>query len=273
MTDQPQHNGRSAGPPSTDEMLRAALWWASRGLAVFPCQVADKRPVTVRGFKDAATLEERIHTWWAGRPYNIAAATGSPGPDVLDVEGVDKPGGSGWEAFARLKAAGLLTGARMLVRTPSKGAHLYFEGSAQRSGSLSKQHIDFKSTGGYVLLPPSQVNGRRYELVDDRPRTGASFDFAAAKRLLEPPRPVTVRRPFRSGPGSAKHLVAWLEGETEGNRNKALHWAACRAFEAGDESVISELAAVAIGAGLGNDEVHKTIDSAYRRVSNGGHST
>ena len=58
---------------------------------------------------------------------------------------------TGWAAFNRLKAAGLLAGAFRLVRTPSgAAAHLYFAGTDQRSGSLPGQHLDFKACGGCV---------------------------------------------------------------------------------------------------------------------------
>jgi hypothetical protein len=250
-----------------DTLLAAALAYAAAGWPVFPCEAGGKRPVPIHGFKDAVSDADRIRAWWHGRPYNIGVSTGYPCPDVLDVD--VRPDGSGWAAFGRLKRAGLLAGAFRLVRTPSGGGHLYFAGTQQGCGSLRGEHLDMKGTGGYVLVPPSQVGGRRYEVVDERPPTGAVFDWEAAKRLLCPPRPVPPCGTFRRGPGSAKHLVTWLQGEVQGNRNGGLFWAACTALEAGDEAVIDDLAAVALGAGLADDEVRKTIGSAYRKVAAG----
>jgi hypothetical protein len=253
-------------------MVEAALWWAGRGLYVGPCQPGGKAPAVPHGFKSFTTDRRTILGWFGGQyaGCNLAARTGAPGPDVLDVEGADKPSGHGWDAFARLKAAGLLTGAQMFVRTPSKGAHLYFEGSGQRSGSLPKQHIEVKAAGGYVLLPPSWSAdyGRRYELVDDRARTGAVLDWEACKRLLRPTPPVRKVWVGRHG-GRVDHLPEWMAQQPEGRRNGALHWAACRAAEAGDEAVLAELVAAGMQAGLDEHEAQRTVASAVRSVNGG----
>jgi hypothetical protein len=66
--------------------------------------------------------------------------------------------------------------------------------------------------------------------------------------------------------------VANLAGLTEGvpclpsvsSRNDGLFWAACRAAEAGDETVLAELATAARSAGLSDREITATIRSAQR---------
>ena len=107
----------------------------------------------------------------ATRGWNLAIATGAPGPDVLDVDD-HGPAGNGYAALGRLHCAGLLDGAHAYVRTPSGGLHAYFTGTAQRNGHLPAHHLDFRSAGGYVLAPPSQVDGHPYLLVGQprRPR-------------------------------------------------------------------------------------------------------
>jgi hypothetical protein len=101
--------------------LRQALAYAAAEWPVFRCKPDQKAPDTPHGFKDATTDPAVIRQWWQARPDgNVAIATGAPGPDVLDVD--VKPDGSGFAAFNRLKQAGLLAGARALVRTPSGGA-------------------------------------------------------------------------------------------------------------------------------------------------------
>ena len=117
--------------------------------------------------------------------------------------------------------------------TPSSGLHVCFAASGQRSGSLRGLHLDFKALGGYVLIPPSQIGGRRYEVIDERPPTGRALDWDAAKRLLVPPKPYRAEAAWR---GSQKHLVTWLDGEFAGNRNNGLFWACCRALEAGSRT-------------------------------------
>lgn len=64
--------------------------------------------------------------------------------------------------------------------------------------------------------------------------------------------------------------MAWLEGQGQGNRNSGLFWAACTALEAGDEDVIGDLAAAALSAGPDEDEVRRTIGSAYKKVTDDG---
>jgi len=82
----------------------------------------------------------------------------------------------------------------MLVRTRSGGLHVYFTGTSQRKGALPRHHLDFQATGGYVIAPPSMVHGRPYVVLDQRPGT-ATFDWAAAKQLLDPPRQPQAAQP------------------------------------------------------------------------------
>jgi hypothetical protein len=263
--------GRDAMPhvATADELLAAALEILRGGGFPLPCRAGGKQPVTLHSFNDAPNTERGVREWFTGKGYNLAEPTGKPGRfDVLDVD--VRADGNGWEALNRLKEAGLLAGAQRLVRTPSGGLHLKFAATDQRCGSLKAEHLDFKSTGGYVLVPPSQVGGRRYQVLDERPPTGIVFDWTAARRLLSPPRPFREARTYRSGPSSARHLVRWLDGEFEGNRNNGLYWACCRALEAGDEDVVGDLADVAFSVGLGEDEVRKTIGSAYRKAAEDG---
>jgi hypothetical protein len=247
------------------ELLAAALRYAS-AWPVFPCTPDGtpapdhKAPLTRRGFKDATTDPAQIRAWWRRWPdANIGIATGAPGPDVLDVDRHED--GDGFAAFNRLKRAGMLTGARALVRTRSGGLHAYFTGTDQPCGSLPAHHLDFKAAGGYVLAPPSAVGGKPYELLDHRPAR-ARLDWAAVRSLLVPPKP--PRPAARSG-GTAG-LAAWVARlpESEHNRNKGLYWAACRAAESGHDP--GELLGAAIAAGLGEAEARRTIASAARRA-------
>jgi Bifunctional DNA primase/polymerase, N-terminal len=235
-------------------MLGQALVYVSRGWPVFPCRPnADpcparpparcpcKAPVTPNGFLDASTDPEVIRAWWQRWPdANLAVATGVPGPDVLDVD--VKPDGSGWAALNRLKRGGLLTGARMLVRTPRDGAHIYFHGTDQGCGALPRHHLDWKSRGGYVIAAPSRVHGRAYEVLDHRDGR-ASLDWQAVKRLLDPPR----RAPFaRPGTWAGRELPPGVQralAADDTDRSKALHRLVGACVRAGmDEEAIRQLA-------------------------------
>jgi Bifunctional DNA primase/polymerase, N-terminal len=95
--------------------------------------------------------------------------------------------GNGYAAFRRLKAAGLLDGATAYVRTPSGGLHAYFAGSDQRNGHLPRCHLDFRSQGGYVLTPPSRVDGKPYQLIKQLGGHGG-LDWDAVICHLQPQR-------------------------------------------------------------------------------------
>ena len=262
-----------------DTTLAAALAYATAGWPVFPtrpnadpCPEPDdcpcKRPLIPKrdggnGCKDAITDPSQIRAWWRRWPdANLAIATGAPGPDVLDVD--IKPDGDGWAAFNRLKAAGMLTGARALVRTPSGGLHSYYAGTSQRNGKLARHHLDFRSAGGYVLAPPSRVHGKPYELLDHRSGADGRLDWQAVTRLLEPPRP--AGRPHGRDAGDLGKLAAWVAAQPEGNRNDGLFWAACRAAEAGHGD-LDGLVAAAMQAGLSEAEARRTVVSAARKAA------
>lgn len=258
------HGHTPHGDTQLSARLRAALGFAARGWPVFPCEPDGKRPIGAlvpHGFKDATTNQGRIIAWWSRYPTaNVAIATGAPAVDVVDVD--IKPDGNGFAAFNRLVRAGMLGGAVALVRTPSGGIHAYFPGTDQGCGRLGSHFIDFKARGGYVVVPPSTVQGRPYVLTEERP-TGAPVDWARIKRALDPPRPVPVRA--GCSPRGVGALVDWLSRQQEGNRNNALFWAACRALETGAPgNDLDQLAATAVGIGLSESAARATIRSAMR---------
>ena len=247
----------------TNPALRQALAYADRGWPVFPCLPGQKIPATRHGYLDATTDPQQITEWFARQGgWNLAIATGAPGPDVLDVD-QHGPAGNGFSAFARLRAAGLLEGASGYVRTPSGGLHAYFTGSAQRNGHLPAQHLDFRSAGGYVLAPPSQVRGRPYQRIRTLDGHGG-LDWQAVIRLLEPERayqqPATRPLPDYG----ITRLVRWVAAQPEGNRNAGLFWAANRALDADPAADLNELAAAARQAGLPEPEITRTLNSARR---------
>ena len=247
----------------TDATLRQALAYARQGWPVFPCLPGQKTPATRHGFRDATTNEQQI-TRWFGRGYrwNLAIATSAPGPDVLDVDQHGRAG-NGFAAFTTLRLAGLADGAAAYVRTPAGGMHLYFAGSDQHNGHLASHHLDFRSAGGYIVAPPSQVHGKPYQLI--KTLDGHSgLDWAAVTRLLEPERQLQHPVPRHAPAHDLSRLAHWVAQQAEGNRNAGLFWAANRALETGLAADLSPLAVAARQAGLGDKEITRTLDSARR---------
>ena len=191
-------------------MIAAALEWASRGVPVFPCHTwagsccscgvpgcksPAKHPRTWRGVKDATTDERQLRAWWAQWPEaNIGGALGLDGLWVLDVDGA-----SGEAALADwLRLRGHVLPPTATVRTGGGGLHYWWRGGERmprnRVGVL--HHVDVRSRGGYVVLPPSlHRSGRRYE------RTSAVASIAEPPAWLvglvapPPPPPPPVRHP------------------------------------------------------------------------------
>jgi len=247
----------------TGATLRQAMAFATRGWPVLPCQPGQKTPATRHGVRDATTDPGQITAWFGRHPdWNLAIATGAPGPDVLDV---DQHGnaGNGYAAFRQLRTAGLLDGARAYVRTPSGGLHAYFTGTDQRNGHLPAHHLDFRSRGGYVLTPPSRIDGRPYQLAKALHGRGA-LDWDAVTRHLQPQREPPPPRHPQPDRQDLSSLARWVASQAEGNRNAGLFWAANRALDGDRAADLSPLAAAARQAGLDEPEITRTLDSARK---------
>lgn len=255
--------------------LEAALSLAARGVAVFPCVPRMKRPIVEHGFYDATTDPALIRAWWTRWPNaNLAMPTGQPGFDVVDID--VHADGDGYAHLPTLRRAGLLDGWSHAVRTPRGGMHLYFPGSDQRSGAVSSAHIDFRAVDGYVLVPPSTVSHPhgvgRYTVAAINREASRPVDWAAIRyRIAPPPRDRIAGTGMSSAVQGAppEKIVQWLAHHVaqtrEGDRNRTLFWAACRAAE----RAVSDprpLLDAARHAGLTEREASRTIASAYRTI-------
>ena len=194
----------------TDPILRQALAYARRGWPVFPCLPGQKIPATTHGFRDATTDEQQITAWFARHPgRNLAIATGAPGPDVLDVD-QHGPAGNGFAAFARLRRAGLLTGASRLRPHPQRRpARLLHRHRPSATATCPPTTWTSGPHGGYVLAPPSQVGGHPYQLLKTTGGHGR-LDWHAVTRLLQPQRQHQQPQP-PPGPGP-RPRPAWPAG-------------------------------------------------------------
>jgi hypothetical protein len=252
-----------------DANLRAALAYARIGWRVFPVVPLEKVPACPHGVNDATTDPEQITRWWARNPArNVAIATGAPGPDVLDID--RRANGSGYPALNLLRREGLIGREQAVIATPSGGLHLYYRGSDQGNGSLRGRHIDFKSTGGYVVAPPSEVrrvaDGQLHPYVVVRHQASTDWiAWAIIRERLDPQPERTAWTPRQHSDGRAQnldHLVRFVAGQAEGNRDAALYWACCRALDHGQPDLLTALGRAAQDVGLSQREVDRTIQSA-----------
>lgn len=142
------------------ESATAALEYAAKGWPVFP--VNGKVPLTPNGFKDATTERSKLVEFWETSPIGgVAIATGN-GIGVLDID----PRSGGEEGFVALLAGRALPNTPMCL-TGGGGRHYYFRLPPSISvGSRSgiRPGVDWKSSGGYVVAPPSlHASGKKYE--------------------------------------------------------------------------------------------------------------
>lgn len=271
----PAQPGATTG--SRAERLRdAARAYARAGWPVFPvrpddpgCAAPDscacKAPLTRHGLDDATTDPQMVERFWARHPdANIAIATGGPAPVVLDVDVTH--GRPGYRSLNQAIRAGLVPPPMAAVRTPSGGLHLYYCATpGQRNGSLPSHGLDWRAERGYVLAPPSRVHGRPYAWAF-RDREPATIDFTRL-RLQFQPEARRGTRPRLAGRHDSSALVNWVARLQPGNRNAGLWWAAWRAAQAGDDTAIGQIARAALGTGLSQREVDRTIASAVRTAA------
>ncbi|MBF6620642.1 MAG: bifunctional DNA primase/polymerase [Patulibacter sp.] len=177
------------GVPRRNRLIVAVEKYAAANLRVLPlhtvrdggscscgnrrCASAGKHPVAhlvPRGFKDATTDIKTIDGWLAQGPWNIGAV---PGPDyvVLDVD-PRKPGElervtkivERYGDFANTLR--MATGRYEVDGETLRGHHYWFRlpsGVEVKGGTI--EGIEIKSTGGYVVMPPSRhASGVNYEI-------------------------------------------------------------------------------------------------------------
>jgi hypothetical protein len=261
----------------------AALAYAGAGLPVFPCAQVGKRPLTAHGFLDATTNLAQVRAWWRHTPEaNIGLPTGPlSGVDVVDVDVRGEH--SGFTAFQDAQTKGIAERWAGCVRTPSAGMHYYYPTDPAvpaSSWTCGQAHVDFRGTGGYVIVPPSTVvidgqpvryrclRAMPYPVPVDGERLRAELDPLSVERRL---RARTAPTPPAPSSLDEQRLAGWMAARREGERNTALYWAASRMAEAGHspDRALSALAPAAQAAGLFDREIAATVKSAYRRTAGG----
>jgi len=152
-----------------DSNLRAAaLAYAAAGMRIFPCIPGGKTPAIRDNLTLATTDAAQIEAWWAAdSERNIGFDPATSGWTIVDVEGHD----GGQDAWERLNGREFETPRTFTVQTPSGGRHYYFRGLVKGAVRPFGQDfaIDLRGDGTYAVLPPSVVDGKRYEVVDDSP--------------------------------------------------------------------------------------------------------
>lgn len=150
--------GNPAGNTKPKSNLLAAIA-ASRRYPIFPCNPANKRPLTEHGFKDATQNELQIMQWWGTMPDSLVGVpTGAAsGLDVVDDDTRKKPDAASSAWIERNCAH--LAGTRQ-QKTSGGGTHFIFRHNPETDiGSrvgitvegAELASIDTRSNGGYII--------------------------------------------------------------------------------------------------------------------------
>jgi hypothetical protein len=143
----------------------SAAWYASQGLPVFPLQPGTKVPMPARltccggshrrGCLDALAHVGAALAWWRQHPTaNIGLATGHR------VDVIDQDGTAGAVSWLRNDDWPPVLG---VVSTPrAGGVHRFIRATGYGNAAGWRRGLDYRGRGGYVVAPPSVVDGRHY---------------------------------------------------------------------------------------------------------------
>lgn len=141
------------------DRLSAAIRLADFGYRVFPCKPGGKTPLTAHGCLDATTDEDQINEWWIENPQaNIGVST--DGLLIVDVDPLSDGSANDFASDID-RLAELLVSAG--ATTPRKGSHFWFRqpvgADLRNTAGKIAPGVDTRANGGYVLVPPSDVEG------------------------------------------------------------------------------------------------------------------
>jgi hypothetical protein len=134
--------------------LRAALTYAARGWAVFPCWPKTKKPYIHAWEQRATTDEATIRQWWKEQPRaNVAIHAGLSKLVVIDVDAGGDAAINEYSSIHKLPPT-------VMAATPSGGAHLLFayEGEDLSIGQGlfgADSGVDWRAGNGYIMAAPS----------------------------------------------------------------------------------------------------------------------
>lgn len=150
-------------------LLSARHYVTAYRVRVLPLAPGTKKPlggrccggVHRRGVSDAFADVGLVEAVWRAHPAaNVGIATGYR-VDVIDQDG--PAGAFSWARIGRLNAWPAVLG---VVCTPrAGGVHRYIAAVGRPNGVHVDEGLDYRGRGGYVVAPPSIVDGRRYSWV------------------------------------------------------------------------------------------------------------
>lgn len=140
---------------------------AAIGWPIFPLRPNSKLPAISAWQHVATSNVDAVAAWWKKEPNaGIGIATGHNGVFVLDVDSAN--GKRGAASLAALEAIHGALPVTLKAETASGGKHLYFSSALPIRNSASRiaADLDIRGAGGYVVAPPTMINGHAYRWID-----------------------------------------------------------------------------------------------------------
>ena len=250
-------------------MLSAALAYSRQGiacLALVPNQkIPLNHPLQPNGSKSATTDEEtltKIFTDHADSNLGIACRENFV---VVDIDGRE-----GEEAMI---LAGLKIPNCRKHRTP-RGFHILLEPDtdlSQTAGLFTKVDVRNGASNGYIVAPPSVVDGKRYEVFSDLPlgRWDALVEYARANKQSSRPRTAPAQGwGDVTQPSWASDLLRGgaPEGERNSGASRLAGYLNSKRIPMDVARQLLETFRLACSPPMGERELDQTIQSIYRYV-------
>lgn len=190
-----------------------ALTYNALGWNVIPIGKNSKVPTCdFKEYIDRPQSQTDIFELFSEHTGNIALLTGKVSGIVAVDMDTYKENYSGINIFSPLS-----------VKSPRGGKHLYFRYEEGQGNEAELKGIGIRSTGYYVVLPPSMVDGKSYE-----------WESVPSTELIKnlPPLPKNLLDAFTVKPGQSKsknliEFVGLKEGES---REVNMHAVACKLY-------------------------------------------
>jgi len=144
-------------------LLQSACKYAEYGFPVLPVRRNSKKPAIENWTEMATTDLQTVSAWWLENPnYNIGCLTGWPsGNIVFDVDPSET-----LSVEDILNGLDVRLGDTLTTKTPSGGLHLYYrlpDGLDVSRRIKICPGLDIMADKSQVLLPPSSIDGVKYE--------------------------------------------------------------------------------------------------------------
>lgn len=244
----------------TTPMQAAVNEYASMGFSVIPIKPNDKRPWISewKPYQECRPTSQELRQWFRADDKNLAIVCG-PVSGNLGVLDIDDP------ELAKAMAADVgLQAETTIIETPRGGIHIYIRetGATSHSGPLVAGVADYKGVGGYVLAPPSSVNGRFYKMLANSTIMEVENGRAWGVETLALFDVVVAERPEHE-PLDTANLISNIE---PGNRNDSCFLLACKLRSDGYEmeAIAALVAPLARESGLEDAEIESLLTSVAR---------